>query len=46
MVFSVAGRLQRHKRQNFMLSLLSIHFGNRQVSVETVNAGEEIRSRF
>jgi hypothetical protein len=43
-MFWVAGRLQRHGRQSFMLSMLSINRGIRLDSVENVEAGEKIDS--
>jgi hypothetical protein len=43
-MFWVAGRLQRHGRQSFMLSMLSINCGIRLDSVENVEAGEKIDS--
>ena len=43
-MFWVAGRLQQHRWQGFMLSMLSINRGNRLDSVEKVEVGEEIDS--
>ena len=40
-MFWVAGRLQRHRWQSFMLSMLSIHRGKRLDSVEEMEAGEK-----
>jgi hypothetical protein len=43
-MFWVAGRLQQHRWQGFMLSMLSINRGNWLDSVELVEAGEKIDS--
>jgi hypothetical protein len=43
-MFWVAGPLQRHRRQDFMLSMLSINRGIRLDSVENVEAGEKTDS--
>ena len=43
-MFWVAGRLQQHRWQDSMLSMLSINPGNEFDSVETVEAGAKIDS--